>query len=176
MEYRGEAPDSDNVSFQPSLPPLPKDHWRNDIVHTFGPNDEPTTTCDINKYPLDDYMYCRFGFTSHPIEQSSQPSPREWNEICVVLVDQTSPVSEKHQGAIIDFIKALLMGKSPSPESWDLKDPDPSLLQEWCRHHFVDVKTFSGKTFYIIRPHFTAPNEWWLFTTQSATAVLQCLR
>ena len=143
MEYHGEAPDSDNVSSQPSLPPLPKDHWRNDIdVHTFGPNDEPTTTCDVDKDPLDDFMYFHFRFTSHLIEQSSQPSPRERNEIRVVLVDQMSPVSEKHQGAIIDFVKALLMGKSPSPESWDLKDPDLLLLQEWCRHHFVDVKTF----------------------------------
>ena len=96
MEYCGEAPDSDNVSSQPSLPPLPKDHWHNDIVHTFGPNDEPTTTRDVDKDPLDDYMYFRFGFTSRPIEQSSQPSPREWNEIRVVLADQTSPVSEKH--------------------------------------------------------------------------------
>ena len=175
MEYRGEAPDSDNVSSQHSLLPLPKDHWRNDIVHTFGPNDEPTTTCDVNKDPLDDYMYFCFGFTSRLIEQSSQPSPREWNKIHVVLVDQTSPVSEKHQGAIVDFIKALLTGKSPSPKSWDLKDPDLSLLQEWRHHHFVYVKPFSGKTFYIIWPHFAAPNEWWLFTTQSATAVLQCL-
>ena len=121
-------------------------------------------------------MYFRFRFTSCPIEQSSRPSPREWNDINVVLADQTSPVSEKHQGAIVDFVKALLMGKNPSPESWDLKDPDLSLLQEWCRHHFVDVKTFSRKTFYSIWPHFTAPNERWLFTTQSATAVLQCLR
>ena len=109
------------------------------------------------------------------MEQSSQPSPREWNEIHVVLADQTSPISEKHQGAIVDFVTALLMGKSPLHESWDLKDPDPSLLQEWHHHHLVNVEMFSRETFYIIQPHFAAPNEWWLFTTQSATAVLQCL-
>ena len=43
-------------------------------------------------------------------------------------------------------------------------------VYKWPRHHFIDVKTFSGKTFYIIQPHFAAPNEQWLFTTQSATA------
>ena len=93
----------------------------------------------------------------------------------MALADQMSPVSGKYQAAIVDFIMALLMGRSPLPESWDLKNPDPSLLQEWCCQHFVDVKTFSGETFYIIWPHFAAPNERWLFTTQLATAVLQCL-
>src|SRR5882724_10408966 len=87
-----------------------------------------------------------------------------------------SPVSGKYQAAIANFIMALLMGRSPLPKSWDLKNPDLSLLQEWHCQYFVDVKTFIRETFYIIRPHFADPNEWWLFTTQSATAVLQCLR
>ena len=44
------------IIFPPSLLfcpyPKSKDHWRNDIIHTFGPNDEPTTTCDVDKDPL----------------------------------------------------------------------------------------------------------------------------
>src|SRR5882724_12638695 len=175
IEHSGEAPNSDHFSSQPTLPPLPEDHWRNDIIHTFAPNDEPTTTNDVNRDPLDNYMYFHFGFTSPPIEQSSQPSSNELREIHVTLADQMSPVSGKYQATIADFVMALLMGRSPLPESWDLKNPDVSLLQEWHHQHSVDVKTFSGETFYIIQPHFAAPNEQWLFTTQSATAVLQCL-
>src|SRR5882724_5189533 len=133
------------------------------------------TTNDVNRDPLDNYMYFRFRFTSPPIEQSSQPSSKEWREIHMALADQTSPVSRKYQAAIADFIMALLTGRSPLLESWDLKNPEPSLLQEWHHQHFVDFKTFSGETLYIIWPHFTAPNEQWLFTMQSATAVLQCL-
>src|SRR5882724_6570169 len=176
IKHSGEAPNSDHFSSQPTLLCLPEDHWHNDIVHNFAPDDEPMTTNDVNRDPLDDYMYFRFGFTSPPIEQSSQPSSKEWREIRVALADQMSPVSGKYQAAIADFIMALLTGRSLSPESWDLKNPDLLLLQEWHCQHFVDVKTFSGETFYIIWPHFAAPNERWLFTMQSDTAVLQCLR
>src|SRR5882724_1903006 len=60
IEHSGEAPNSDHFSSQPTLPHLPEDHWHNDIIHTFSPNDEPTTTNDVNRDPLDDYMYFCF--------------------------------------------------------------------------------------------------------------------
>src|SRR5882724_8781088 len=82
IEHSSEAPNSDHFSSQPPLLPLPEDHWHNDIIHTFAPSDEPMTTNDVNRDPLDDYMYFRFRFTSPPIEQSSQPSSKEWREIC----------------------------------------------------------------------------------------------
>src|SRR5882724_6978676 len=85
IEHSGEAPNSDHFSSQPTLLCLPEDHWRNNMVHTFAPNDEPMTTNDVNRDPLDDYMYFRFRFTSPPIEQSSQPSSKEWREICMVV-------------------------------------------------------------------------------------------
>src|SRR5882724_6458954 len=108
IEHSGEAPNSEHFSSQPTLPCLPEDHWCNDIIHTFAPNDEPTTTNDVNRDPLDDYMYFHFRFTSPPIEQSSQPSSKEWWEIHVARADQPPPARGKYKAAIPDFVMALL--------------------------------------------------------------------
>ncbi len=176
MEYFGEVPGPIDIPSRPQPLPLPEDHWRNDIIQTFAPNNEPTVRSDVTKDPLDDYMYFRFRFTCPPIEQSSKPSPREWEEIRLILADSTSPVDKSHQAAITDFVRILLVSRTPSPGSWDLNNPEASLLQEWRRHHCVQVETYSEETFYIVQPHFSGPSECWIFATQSATAVLQCLR
>jgi len=129
MEYFGEVPGPVDVPSWPQPLPLLEDHWRNDIIQTFAPNNEPTVRSNVTKDPLDDYMYFRFGFTCPPIEQSSKPSPREWEEIRLILADSTSLVDKSHQAAITDFIRTLLASRTPSPSSWDLNDPEASLLQ-----------------------------------------------